>query len=207
VADRLYEQEKYRQAIASYEEAMARAPEGNRKERKAKANIWASKGNTLDALGEYEDALEAYDQSIQLNDREAYVWRNRADLLYDDLKRFDDARRAAEQALFLEPDNVRGWMLKGLALRAGGHEAEAREAFMTAVTKNQADFFGCYSHGVAWFELGQYGNALQAIDAALKLNDGDKDAWALRAKALRALGRLGEAQRAEQRAKTSKDRM
>jgi tetratricopeptide (TPR) repeat protein len=153
------------------------------------------KGNTLDALGEYEDALEAY------------AWRNRADLLYDDLKRFDDARRAAEQAVSLEPDNARGWMLKGLALRAGGHEAEAREAFMTAVTKNQADFFGWYSHGVAWFELGQYGNALQAIDAALKLNDGDKDAWALRAKALRALGRIGEAQRAQQRAKTSKDRM
>jgi hypothetical protein len=41
VADLLYEQEKYRQAIASYEEALARAPEGNRKERKAKANIWA----------------------------------------------------------------------------------------------------------------------------------------------------------------------
>jgi len=55
----LWCEERYEEALASYEKALQMNPE--------LVNAWSGKGKTLDRLKRYEEALDLYDKVIQLN--------------------------------------------------------------------------------------------------------------------------------------------
>lgn len=57
------------------------------------------------ANGEHQLALEAFSESIKINDRKSMTFSNRG-LVWDQLKKWEEARRDYEKALLLDPNNV-----------------------------------------------------------------------------------------------------
>jgi tetratricopeptide (TPR) repeat protein len=113
----LYDLKRPSEALAACDRALALDP--------ADAFAWNGKGNSLYDLKRYAEALEAYDRGFDRNDPRD--WRNKGNTLYA-LKRYAESLSVYEQSLSLEPESVRGWNGKALALRGLGRTAEAEAA-------------------------------------------------------------------------------
>jgi Flp pilus assembly protein TadD len=56
------------------------------------------------------------------------AWKMKGVLLARDLQRYDDAVKAFDGALQIDPKDAQVWSLKGDALKALGHQSEADAA-------------------------------------------------------------------------------
>ncbi len=72
----LYNQGKYAEATAAYDEAIKLVPNNFQA-----WQAWNGKGNSLCKQGKYEEAIQAYDQAIQLVPDISLVWASKGDAL------------------------------------------------------------------------------------------------------------------------------
>jgi tetratricopeptide (TPR) repeat protein len=200
-AEALKQLNRYDEALASYDRAIALAPN---------AVFWDAKGYVLYAANRFDEAIQAFDESLKLDDTYVTSWIGKG-LTYAKQDRYEEGLKALDRALELQPDLdfagvlvLRGNMLNTL----GRHEAalaSAEKALSlppeTLQEQSQISGTGIKSQALsvksdALLKLGQVQTAFEVANAALaaKLYDSDQEkALSSRANALVELGRLDEA--------------
>jgi len=210
---------RYDEALAAYDEALARNPidvdiwirrayvlyaldrydeallaiENALLQRPDDADIWFQKGYTLEALHRYTEAVSAYDQAATRDPNDPVIWRNTANVLCEHLHRYDDALAAIQRATSLDETSIRGWAVLGDVQHALGHLDEATAAYERALAIEPSDSLGWFSRGRAFVGLDRHDDALTAFDQSLAVDPNDAVVWRAKARSLRALGRDVEA--------------
>ncbi|MEW9556172.1 tetratricopeptide repeat protein [Nonomuraea sp. NPDC050783] len=189
----LFKLGQYDEALADYERAMRAGPplpeaHYNR------AELRVTRGDTEGGLDDLARVLE-----LDPGYLDAYI--NRAGLLAA-FGRDEEAAADAAAGLALAPGNPHLLTVLGQVETAAGRFAEARTALDRAVTAAPRLAAAWGNRGVLRFESGDPEGAVEDLTRALELQP-QPDLYANRAVALRALGRIAEAEADEQRAGTS----
>ncbi|MDQ1261019.1 MAG: Tetratricopeptide repeat protein [Euryarchaeota archaeon] len=162
----------------------------------------------------YDEAIHAYDAAIRLDPNSTqtwHAWNGKGDALYG-LGRYDEAILAYDKAIGLWPDNAIPWAYKGDALKALNRTNESEGAYARAKEKGfggstwrpkaitlngrpiaapETTITTSINEGLELYNQGKYVEAIQAYDAAIRLDPYNADiwqAWNGKADALKALG-------------------
>lgn len=176
--------ERYPDALSAYERATALDA--------TNVSAWIGKGRTSEALDQPEEAHEAYREVLTLDNKLAFVWRNDADLLYRSLKRYDQALRAADAALKVDPHSIRAWVIKADSLRALGKSDQAQVMYQRALMYQPSDEVSWFSRGRAFMGLDMYREAITAFDRALEYSPDDTETLQAKAEAVRKMNERAE---------------
>ncbi|MGB7442681.1 MAG: serine/threonine-protein kinase [Coleofasciculaceae cyanobacterium] len=157
-ADSLRREEKYLEAIATYNQVIAvnaniaeaywgRCYSLNELKRSEEALIncdkaialkpnypeaYSSKGNALEQQGKHKEALESLDKALNIKGNSTEAWSNRGVALMS-LKRPQEALIAFSAAINLQPAHVEAWANRGAALWALERYDEAVESIDKAL--------------------------------------------------------------------------
>ncbi len=178
------------EALVAHEQACLLDPQ--------QVEIWINKGATLNALQRYEEALAAYEQVLHLDPQEARAWAHKGQALCG-LNRYEEALAACERALLLDPQLVPAWGNKGNVLHDLQRYEEALAAYERVLHLDPQNAYAWTIRGDTLYMLQRYKEALEAYGQALDLNPNFDDALLRLAVILRALGRVAEAERIEER--------
>ncbi len=147
----------------------------------------------LAADGQPARARDLYAQICQLAPHRAGCWLRLAELQYQ-LEQFGDGLRALEYALRLEPRNPAALLLASATLlETGGYAQAAQLAERVQHLEGGNRLAALLNQGMARLRLGQFTEALAAVDAALALDENQPIAHSTRGSALFSLGRRAEA--------------
>ncbi len=177
-------EEKWLEAIASYDQAVAINPDFY--------DTWNNQGYALDELGRYEEAIASYDQAVAINPDFHDTWNNRGNSLAN-LGRYEEAIASYDQAVAINPDFHEAWYNRGVSLANLDRYEEAIVSYDQAVAINP-DFHKAWNNrGYALDNLGRYEEAIVSYDEAVAINPDFHKAWHNRGYALDNLGRYKEA--------------
>lgn len=161
-----------------------------------------AKAVDLSAQQRYEEALAAYNHALKLAPKNPFAWNNKAHILAENLKRYDDALKTCDQATERGVSFAGIWSIRGNALRALGRNEEAQAAYNKALSFDSARSFMDWAVKSEALEgLGHYIEAIGACEEALMLKPNATNMWVRKARLLRALGREAQAQQTEQYAR------
>lgn len=156
----LWCEERYEEALASYEKALQMNPE--------LVNAWSGKGKTLDRLKRYEEALDLYDKVIQLNPDNYRAWFGRGYTLRN-LQRYEEALAAYEKVLDLKHDYHHAWNHRSYILMRLNRYQEAWSCF-EKVLKIQPDSSSLYYNQAFYYVAqGQIELVLENLKRAIQL--------------------------------------
>ena len=124
--------------------------------------------------------------------KSAQQWLNEGDVLYD-LRRYQEALAAYEQAIHLDPNDAVAYMNKGYALHDLERYQEALAAYEQAIHLDSNDAIAYYSKGNVLGALERYQEALAAYGQAIHLDPDLAIAYYSKGNVLGALGRYQEA--------------
>ncbi|MGB5897554.1 MAG: tetratricopeptide repeat protein, partial [Geitlerinemataceae cyanobacterium] len=193
--DTLYDDEKFAEALKSYETANDINPnnstvltgigkayyklysfkEGDEFYKKAtqtdpeSAIEWNSYGDAFYALGRIEEARTAYKKATDLDGNRQAFWIELGDVL-DKLGREEEAVDSYEKAIDLNPDEkdrIRAWNGKGKALFGLNNLDEARNAFEEAQAIDFNDPKPWYYKGLVSDKLGEKRKAQNAYETVI----------------------------------------
>jgi tetratricopeptide (TPR) repeat protein len=188
----LDEVERYDEAIACYDQALALDSKDADALDSKNADAWFNKGNSLDRLQRYDEAIACYDQALALDPQDAGAWINKGNPL-DGLQRYDEAIACYDQALALDPKNAYAWINKGHALDGLQRYDEAIVCLDQALALTPQDAVAWYNKGTSLHYLQRYDEAIACYDQVLALNPKDAYAWNNKGHALNGLQRYDEA--------------
>lgn len=114
---------------------------------------------------------------------------------------YDEAIKAYDEAIRLDPKYVNAWYAKGNNLNNLGRYHEAIEAYDETIRLDTKYENAWYAKGVVLRKQGKYDEAIEAYDEAIRLNPQDANAWYAKGYALKLLGRTTEADAAFAKAK------
>jgi tetratricopeptide (TPR) repeat protein len=97
------------------------------------------------------------------------AWYNKGYALFE-LGKFDEALRAIETALGIDPSDIKSWALKGTVLMAVERFDQAIDAFDHVLTRCTDDAESWVNRGGALHEAGRYGEAVNSCRQALRLS-------------------------------------
>jgi tetratricopeptide (TPR) repeat protein len=103
-------------------------------------------------------------------------WLNEGSVLIN-LKRYEEALAACEQAIRLDPNDARAYTGKGLALRNLKRHEEALVAYDQAIRLDPTNTDAYTGKGLALGNLKRHEEALAAFDQALRLDPNDARAY------------------------------
>src|SRR3990167_6712365 len=112
----------------------------------------------------------------------------------------EDALKASEEAINLNPKLAEAWANKGTALVSLGRYEEALKAAEEAINLNPKLAYAWANKGIALVSLGRHEDALKAVEEAINLNPKLGNAWVNKGAALVNLGRYEEALKASEEA-------
>ncbi|HWQ19089.1 MAG TPA: tetratricopeptide repeat protein [Methanotrichaceae archaeon] len=199
----LKDQDRYYEAIESYEKAIEIDPQF--------VKAWYGKGTALASLGDFKGSLISYDEALKIDPKNAEVWGHKADALQY-MGRLDEAVNAYNEAIRIDPGDCDLWIDKALAVQRQGKFEESLEIYYQAIesvpiyeTEKLAElwdfrgFAGVDSAGINGHEMGAYENAIRDFDKAIALSTKDDigrfwvaAAWWGKGSALAKLGRYEE---------------
>jgi len=90
----LYDSGRYKEAIKSYDKALAIKPDYHE---------WNNRGNALDNLNRYQEAIESFDKALAIKPDLHQTWYNRGNTL-GKLGRYEAAIKSYDKALAIKPD-------------------------------------------------------------------------------------------------------
>jgi tetratricopeptide (TPR) repeat protein len=112
----------------------------------------------------------------------------------------EEALKAFEKAIEINPTDPEAWYNKGVALGKLGKNEEALKAFEKAIEINPTDPEAWYNKGVTLSKLGKDEEALKAFEKAIEINPNYDKAWYNKGVALGKLGKDEEALKAYEKA-------
>ncbi|HET7101079.1 MAG TPA: tetratricopeptide repeat protein, partial [Terriglobia bacterium] len=119
-----------------------------------------------------QPALEAINQALKLNPNSVYAWEMAADI-HMALRQKDQAIAAARKALDLAPDNFQAAHMLGSILLKAGKQDELVKLWRDFVQRNPDNAKGHSNLAEALQAEKKYSEAIQEIDAAIKLDPKD----------------------------------
>jgi tetratricopeptide (TPR) repeat protein len=185
-ADIKLEANQYREALDYYNNGLKRLPNTRGQVRNFE-QVWLKKAKAQSQLKDYEAALQTC--SIALRHYQSpRLWNCKAVNLYN-LKRYDQAIAAYDQAIKIAPDDVWLWNNRGEAYTSLNQPEKAISDFQKAIQLSPAQSFVSWNNlGKLHYELRDYQQAIKAYEEALKVKP----------EYLPALIGLGNAQKASQ---------
>ncbi|HEY2227481.1 MAG TPA: tetratricopeptide repeat protein [Xanthobacteraceae bacterium] len=180
----LREQRRYDEALTSYDQALALAPDH--------AEALLTRGNALQALRRSAQALASYDKVVALRPDHADAFYNRA-IALNELKRLEEAVASYDRAIALRPDYVLAFNNRGNALQVLKRFEEAVASYDRAIAlkPDYADAF--YNRGLALQALRRFAEALASYDRTIALAPPHPEVFNNRGNALAELERPAEA--------------
>jgi len=153
-----------------------------------------------------EFARQMFERAIKIDPDFAAAWAGLANA-YVDLFRWsrnprdlEEAKRAGERALKLNPTSAEAHVSAGQALAIQRHFSEAANAFERAIKEDPTVYEGYYLYGRAMFESGDVEKAVELFEKAQYARPDDYESRVLRAQALTELGRQDKARRGNEEA-------
>jgi tetratricopeptide (TPR) repeat protein len=221
----LVDQEKYKEAIKAYDEAIRIDPnyaeawfnKGVAYDRQSNssdaigaynkatdinpqyAEAWYNKGNDFVDLGKDNEAIKAYNKAIEINPNNADAWYNKGHV-FDRMGKYSEAIYAYGVVIEIDPNNADAWYLRGNAFDSIGKYSEAIYAYDEAIKLIPNNYFAWFRKGSALYGQGNYSDAIKAYDEALGFHN-ESQPWYSKGEALKALGKTSEADAAFAKAK------
>jgi len=145
---------------------------------------------------DYEQSLADYDRAIAtvrpgVTGAEIPWYGKGATLIL--LGRYDEALRAIDTALDINPHNEVAWLNKGNAFTKLGRLIDALRCFNAAIKVNPAYEVAWNNKGNALARLGKFEEALGCYERALEIDAAYRGAWVNKGFVLTKLGRFDEA--------------
>ncbi len=145
---------------------------------------------------DYAESVRDFDRAIALGRKgypgEELPWYGKgASLIL--LGRYEEALRAIDKALDLNPHNEVAWLNKGNALTKMGRLIDALRCFNAAIKVNPDYEVAWNNKGNTLARLGQYDEALSCYERAIELDAEYRGAWVNKGYVLTKLGRYDEA--------------
>ena len=151
------------------------------------------------ARRDYEHAIRMFDQAISLDSKYALAYAGKADA-YSQMYRYieasrehlDQANRASEQAIALDPDSAEARASRGLALCISERYDEAEQEFETATALNPNLFEAWFYHALACSSQGHFDQAIELYERAAEVNPADYQAPMFLAQGYASMGKKQE---------------
>lgn len=148
------------------------------------------------ARRDYAESVKDFDRAIALGAKgtpgEELPWYGKgASLIL--LGRYEEALRAIDKALDLNPYNEVAWLNKGNALTKMGRLVDALRCFNAAIKVNPAYEVAWNNKGNTLARLGHFEEALTCYERALEIDPDYRGAWVNKGYVLTKLGRYNEA--------------
>jgi nucleoside phosphorylase len=116
-----------------------------------------------------EERLINCNQKIENNEKDAYLWENRGEILKK-LNRFEEAAEAYETASSLNPSDYKIREKQGDALDQSGGYEKAIKAYDKALILNESDYRVWWKKARNLVRTGQYNKSIESYEYALRLN-------------------------------------
>jgi tetratricopeptide (TPR) repeat protein len=130
--------------------------------------------------------------TTEIEGKSAVVWFNKGFAL-SCLGEYDEAIKAYDEAIGLDPNLAGAWYNKGVALDGLGMNDVAIKAFNEAIRLNpNLAITWWFNTGVALDDLGKYDDAIKAYDEAIRLDPNYAEAWYNKGCALQSQGKHDE---------------
>src|SRR4029077_21064362 len=149
-------------------------------------------------------ARQMFERAVKVDPDFAAAWAGLANA-YVDLFRWsrkprdlEEAKRASENALKLNPNSAEAHVSVGQALAIQRRYEEAAIAFDRAIKEDPTVYEAYYLYGRAMIESGDVQKAVELFEKAQQVRPDDYESHTLRGQALAELGREDEARRANQ---------
>ena len=162
----LFMQERYYEAVASYDRAIALEP--------GLVAALYNRGNALLELGLHEEALQSFDRSLALDTNNADAFNNRGLTLLE-LGRREAALTSFAEVLTLNPLNVDAWVSHGYTLQLLERSAEAIVSCDRALALRPDSGDALYNRGNALVSLGRHEEAVDCYARALAIKPDDPE--------------------------------
>jgi tetratricopeptide (TPR) repeat protein len=176
--------EKYEQAIASYDKAIAIKADYH--------EAWDNRGSALDDLQRYSEAIASYDRAIAIKPDYYYSWHNRGVSL-EKLQSYPEAIESYDKAIDIKPDYYNSWHGRGVSLENLQSYSEAIASYDKAIAIKPDYYYSWHGRGVALEKLQRYSEALASYDKAIAIKPDYYYSWIGRGNVLSFLKQFGEA--------------
>lgn len=151
------------------------------------------------ARRDYEHAIRMFEQAIVLDSKYALAYAGKADA-YSQMYRYieaskhnlDQANRASEQAVALDPDSAEARASRGLALCISERYHEAEREFETATALNPNLFEAWFYYALACSSQGHFDKAISLYEKASEVNPADYQAPMFLAQGYASMGKKQE---------------
>jgi tetratricopeptide (TPR) repeat protein len=128
----------------------------------------------------------------EIESKSAEVWFNKGFAL-SSLGKHDEAIKAYDDAIRLNPNDASAWNNKGTALYTQGKYDDAIKAFDEAIRLNPKYADAWNNKGTALCKLSKYDDAVKAYDEAIRLGPNYANAWYNKGLALKDQGKHEDA--------------
>ncbi len=131
----LYNQNKYKEAIAYYDKASGLDPDNDtysNARHQAYSSILYNKGKNLYNQNKYKEAIEYYDKALELYDKDEDVWYDKGNILAL-MGYYDEAIECYDSAIYIDRNFAYAWCGKGNALASLGRADEAIVCYRLAL--------------------------------------------------------------------------
>jgi tetratricopeptide (TPR) repeat protein len=163
-----FDQEKYEEAVAEFQEAARLAPEDDQ--------VHLYLGRAYYELGRYEEAIAAYREAVRLapDDAAAHFYLG---LAYQQQGDLDQALASYQEAIRLDPNLDEAHTNIGGVYENLGEVDKAIAAYTTAIQVNPDNDAAHYNLGLIYHDQGLLEAAVTEYLAAIDANPGQADAY------------------------------
>ena len=219
VAQQLFDEEKYSEAIDKWKKVLNFDPENKtakdgikKAEEVNKKQILFSRAELTEGVnyfniaysfhekGDYVKAIENYDKAIELNPNYEQAWNNKGWSL-STIGRHEEAIPCYDKAIEIDPNFALAWDSKGWSLGALERHEEAIVCCDKAIEIDPNYTKAWNRKGWNLGRLGRHEEAIPCYDKALEIDPTVVEAWHNKGWSLEKLGRKDEAERCFKRAK------
>jgi tetratricopeptide (TPR) repeat protein/tRNA A-37 threonylcarbamoyl transferase component Bud32 len=191
--DELFQQQRYTEAVASYDKFIQAVPD--------EYLVWFKRGMALENLYQYEEAAASYEQVTKLQPGDYLAWFKRAKTL-EHLQRYEEALAAYDRVIKIQPDNYWAWHDRGRVLEDSKQHEDAVSAYDRAVqlkpdfqlaVESRKRILSQLKRVDQLYHLQHYEEAVASCDRAILDQPNDSLVWLMRGMALENLHRYEEA--------------
>lgn len=186
-----YDKKEYEKCIVYMKNALEKGDGSD--QGKADAHLYM--GISYDSLGLFTKGLEQYDMIISNfpNYDLKYIVYYDMGICLDNLNRQEDAVKAYEESIKLNPKYANSWGNKGVSLNKLGLQEEAVLAYEEAIKLKPDYIDAIYNKGLSLGKIKRYNDSVAAFDEVIKLNQADYEAYCNKGIQLNNLGKHEEA--------------